>query len=240
MSSPPAAATSAHIVRVDGHPPSGWHRCRIPAVGTRSTTGLNSTGCPPYVLPCGWCRRRPAVTARAASTSRCDAIDHVMTYFFSRPRRTEGIHTNSPRRSATRTASCLYYPRCDAGSTQCGARQPRASSQGRCRRAAAGGRPAACYLLLETGASAPPTHLVDVDGVAGVWSATSQSGRRELGERPCGPDDLVLLPRRRPGSHRETTCARSSEKRWNDQGRRTALRAPFHTVVPHEWDRYVP
>ena len=33
------------------------------------------------------------------------------------------------------------------------------------------------YLLLETGAT-PPADLADVDGVGGVWSATSQRRRR--------------------------------------------------------------
>jgi hypothetical protein len=30
------------------------------------------------------------------------------------------------------------------------------------------------------------------------------------------------------------------EKRWSDDGVEPLLAAPFHVVVPYEWDRYVP
>ena len=59
------------------------------------------------------------------------------------------------------------------------------------------------YVLLETGAS-PPTHLIDVEGVAGVWSATSQSVDARLASAPAGQtisycfldDDPVLTAKR--------------------------------------------
>ena len=50
--------------------------------GTPSITGPSSTGSPACAPRCGW--STPACSAaRAASRDRYDAIDHVMTYFFS-------------------------------------------------------------------------------------------------------------------------------------------------------------
>jgi hypothetical protein len=94
------------------------------------------------------------------------------------------------------------------------------------------------YLLLETNASAP-TGLTDVDGVAGVWSAASQSVDARLASAPAGQtisycfldeDPVATAERLRP----------ELEKRWSDEGVEPLLAAPFHVVVPYEWDRYVP
>ena len=95
------------------------------------------------------------------------------------------------------------------------------------------------YVLLETGASPPPTHLIDVEGVAGVWSATSQSVRASLASAPAGQtisycfldDDPVLTAKH---------LLPVLQKRWSEGGVERLFAAPFHTVVPHEWDRYVP
>jgi hypothetical protein len=92
------------------------------------------------------------------------------------------------------------------------------------------------YLLLEATASAP-TGLTDVDGVAGVWSAVPLSVR--LASAPAGQtisycfldDDPVLTAERlRP----------ALEKRWGDTSIEPLFAAPYHTVVPYEWNRYVP
>ena len=94
------------------------------------------------------------------------------------------------------------------------------------------------YLLLETNApTAAP--LTEVDGVAGVWSAESQSVDARLASVSAGQtisycfldEDPVLVAKRlRP----------VLQKRWRDSGTEPLLAAPFHAVVPYEWDRYVP
>src|SRR5262249_54159817 len=93
------------------------------------------------------------------------------------------------------------------------------------------------YLLLEANASAPP-QLVDIEGVAGVWSATSQSVDARLASAPAGQrisycfldeDPVIVAERLRP----------ALETRWRD-GMDPLFAAPFHAVVPYEWDRYVP
>jgi hypothetical protein len=94
------------------------------------------------------------------------------------------------------------------------------------------------YLLLEAAAPAP-LGLVDVEGVAGVWSAASHSVHSTLANAPEGQtisycfldDDPVLTAERlRP----------ALENRWSDNGVEPLFAAPFHPVVPHEWGRYVP
>jgi hypothetical protein len=94
------------------------------------------------------------------------------------------------------------------------------------------------YLLLETGATAP-TPLVDIEGVAGIWSATSRSVSAELASAPAGQtvsycflddDPIAAAKRLQP----------VLEQRWSDGAIEPLLAAPFHVVVPHEWDRYVP
>ena len=91
----------------------------------------------------------------------------------------------------------------------------------------------------DTHASAP-TGLTDVDGVAGVWSSTSQAVDARLASAPAGQtisycfldeDPVVVAGRLRP----------VLEERWRvNAGIEPLLAAPFHTVVPYEWDRYVP
>ena len=218
-----------HHVRVHGRRaiPTG----RTPNIcgGTPSTTDPSSTDCRPCAPRCGWCPRRPAVPHARRATSRYDAIDHVMTYFFTD---SGGLtaSTNSPRRSAVRTGSCLCCRRSSAACTTCRARSaaPRV-------KVGADVLPwwpvAGVYLLLER-ATTPPTDLVDVDGVGGVWSATSQAVDASLASATARPVHHVLLPRRRPGRDRGAAAAGARRTRWSDAGVEPLLAAPFHPVVP--------
>ena len=94
------------------------------------------------------------------------------------------------------------------------------------------------YLLLETHV-ASATDLTEVDGVAGVWSvAALDVGPRLASARPgqqltyCFLDDdpVDTAARLRP----------ALEKRWASTGVEPLFAAPFHPVIPYEWDRYVP
>jgi hypothetical protein len=95
------------------------------------------------------------------------------------------------------------------------------------------------YLLVEAGSTTAPTDLTDVEGVGGVWSASSQSVHSSLASAPAGQtisylflddDPVDVAQRLRP----------VLEKRWSDGDVEPLLAAPFHPIVPHEWDRYVP
>ena len=94
------------------------------------------------------------------------------------------------------------------------------------------------YLLLETH-EAPPTELLQVDGVAGIWSTVALDVGPALASAPAGQqltycflddDPVATAERLRP----------VLEKRWKATDIEPLFAAPFHPVVPYEWDRYVP
>src|SRR5262245_31243567 len=100
--------------------------------------------------------------------------------------------------------------------------------------------PRGVYLVLERGA-APVSDFIEVPGVAGAWWATGapKGAPFSLGADNTGlritycyldDDPVETAERLRP----------VMEKRWVDAGLVPLLAAPFHTIVPYEWDRYVP
>ena len=94
------------------------------------------------------------------------------------------------------------------------------------------------FLLLERDWS-DPASLLEVDGVAGAWSVSTLPVDAKMASAPPGEhltyffldDDPVTAARR---------LAPLLSRRWDETGTRPLLAAPFHAVVPHEWDRYVP
>ena len=174
--------------------------------------------------------------ARAASPDPFDAVDHVMTYFFTDVKGLKGFNELSTalgdagrklkllppvQRGVYDVANKVAAARIKAGADVL----PWWPSRG-------------VYLLLEQG-DAPATDLLAVDGVAGVWSATSRGVDRTLAGAESGQqitycfldDDPVSTAQRlRP----------VLEKRWSATGIEPLLAAPFRLVVPYEWDRYVP
>jgi hypothetical protein len=97
------------------------------------------------------------------------------------------------------------------------------------------------YLLLETGdgTATDPTDLIEVEGVAGIWStsalvvdpilATARPGQK-LTYCFLDHDPVDTAERLRP----------VLEKRWSTSDVEPLFAAPFHPVIPYEWDRYVP
>ena len=174
--------------------------------------------------------------ARACSDERFDAIDHVMTYFFTDqtglasflelssalgragrklpllPPVQRGVYAIEHKRAA---------PRIKIGADVL----PWWPAQG-------------AYLLLESG-SAEPADLVDVDGVGGVWSVASQDVDARLASAPAGQsltyfflddDPVAVADRLRP----------ALQTRWEHAEVEPLLAAPFYPIVPYQWDRYVP
>jgi hypothetical protein len=174
--------------------------------------------------------------ARAAGREPYDAIDHVMTYFFTDPDgMTRFLDLAKALSGADRKLPLL--PPVERGIYQVDdkAAAPRV-------KVGADVLPwwpiRGAYLLFEANASTA-TPLTHIDGVAGVWSATSQSVDARLASAPAGQtlsycflddDPISTAERLRP----------ALEKRWRDGGIEPLLAAPFHVVVPYEWDRYVP
>lgn len=178
----------------------------------------------------------PCRSARAVSRDPYDAIDHVMTYFFTDPsgmtgfldlaKALIGADRKLPllppvERGIYRVEDKATAPRVKVGADVL----PWWPVRG-------------VYLLLESNAPIA-AKLTDVDGVAGVWSATSQAVDAHLASAPAGQTLSYCFLDEDPVSTAERLRP-ALEKRWTDTGIEPLLAAPFYTVVPYEWDRYVP
>jgi hypothetical protein len=174
--------------------------------------------------------------ARAVRHEHFDPVDHVMTYFFSDTAGMDGFLTLSAalggagrklallppvERGVYGVQSRLAAPRVKVGADVL----PWWPARG-------------VYLLLETHATAP-AELLEVEGVAGIWSTSALDVSPALANAPAGQqltycflddDPVATAARLRP----------VLEKRWSAPDIDPLFAAPFHPVVPHEWGRYVP
>ena len=182
--------------------------------------------------------------ARAAADSRYEATDHVMVYLFADQAPMDAFYRLGEELfNAGRMQHRLPPVEGDLYLVQRKAAAPRA---------VAGAdvlpwRPArGLYLLVELGA-APPDHLVEIDGIAGVWWAAADSEKIEA--RPW----FGSLTSIDEGVKQVSLCFTDGDpidvahriqpalaERWADGSVKPLLAAPFHTVIPFEWDRYLP
>jgi hypothetical protein len=167
--------------------------------------------------------------ARAPGDERFDAIDHVMTYFFTDQSGLTGfLDLSSALGGADRKLPLLPPVQRGVYAIEHKLAAPRIKT-------GADVLPwwpiRGAYLLVEAGASAP-VDLLDVDGVGGIWSAASQSVDRSLASAPVGQtlsylflddDPVAVAERLRPVLKTDPLLA-----------------APFYPVVPYQWDRHVP
>jgi hypothetical protein len=174
-------------------------------------------------------------SSRAFSEPSYDAVDHVMTYFFAPSFVCEQFQTLSEVLVGARrpfrlpSVSSGYFrlagkaanPRSIAGADVIPWRPTRG-----------------VYLLVERG-SRSPASLNHVPGVAGIWW-------HQGGTPPSSgfPDNSGLLVTYffLDGDPLETAnrLKRPLEQRWAADEAVPLLAAPFFTVVPFEWDRYLP
>jgi hypothetical protein len=175
-------------------------------------------------------------TARAVSTEPYDAIDHVMTYFFTDPGGMEGFLDLAKALIGGKRKLPLLPP------VERGVYEVQRKSAAPRVKVGADVLPwwpvRGVYLLLERG-DTPADALLDVDGVAGVWSAPAMDVDARLASAKAGQtvaycflddDPVDTAERLRP----------ALSARWQQHGVEPLLAAPFYPVVPHEWDRYVP
>jgi len=172
---------------------------------------------------------------RAFSGSRFHAVDHVMTYFFAEDAALDQFNALSIALGGERRPFRL--PSVYAGYLNLAGKVA-------ARRAIAGAdvipwRPTlGVYLLVEEGAQSPQP-LAEVEGVAGVWwhdggkppmdGFNDTSGVR-FAYFFLDEDPIAVAERLRP----------VLKDRWG-RGEGTPLfAAPFHTLVPFEWNRYLP
>lgn len=174
--------------------------------------------------------------ARAVSTGRYDAVDHVMTYFFTDPGGMESFLALSKALGDADRKLPLLPP------VERGVYDVVDKAAARRVKVGADVLPwwpvRGVYLLLETGVQGP-TDLLDVDGVAGVWSATSLPVGARLASAPAGQTISYCFLDEDPVDT-AGPLRPALEKRWTDAGVTPLFAAPFHAVVPHEWDRHVP
>jgi hypothetical protein len=175
-------------------------------------------------------------SARAISDGPLDAVDHVMTYFFTS---TAGLQDFNELSTALGNAGrkLPLLPPVERGvyEVQCKAAAPRV-------KLGADVLPwlpvRGAIVLVERG-SASPNPLLEVDGVAGVWSALSLRVDASLASAQenqtityCFLDDdpIATAQRLHP----------VLKARWAESDIEPLFAAPFFVVVPYEWDRYVP
>jgi hypothetical protein len=175
--------------------------------------------------------------ARAVTEGKFEAVDPVMTYFFTGIGGLDGFNElSSALGDAGRKLPLL--PHVERGvyalQTKVAAARIKAGADVLPWRPILG-----AYLLIELVESAGPAELVHIDGVAGVWSFESVLVDERLAAAPPGQlftycfldeDPVTTAERLRP----------VLEQRWNAPGIKPLFAAPFHPVVPYEWDRYVP
>ncbi len=93
------------------------------------------------------------------------------------------------------------------------------------------------YLLLERGEAGSGAALENVEGVTGVWRAQSvptpwsSAGEGQQLHLCFLDEDPVAVARR---------LQPILAARWRSTALLPSLAAPFHTVVPFEWERYLP
>ena len=175
--------------------------------------------------------------ARAVSDARYDATDHLMTYLFTDVAGLEQFNELSialaqagrtpyvlppVERAVYRLDGTIAAPRIKVGSDTL----PWWPAKG-------------VYVLIERG-STPASELVDVPGVGGAWwggtlpmgppYATAANTGLQLTFCFLDDDPVQTAERLRP----------VLKKRWTGSVIEPLLAAPFHVIVPYEWDRFLP
>ena len=174
--------------------------------------------------------------ARAASSPAYDAVDHVMTYMFTGP---EGIPGFNVLGGALHEAGRMPLRLPSVGYLTADLTGKIAAPH-----AVAGAdvipwRPAlGVYLIIERGHSSAAA-LADIPGVAGVWwyhgnqaPAPFDNDSSSLQVTYCFLDaDPVAVA---------AQLAQAIQARWASGDITGLLAAPFHAIVPFEWDRFLP
>jgi hypothetical protein len=173
--------------------------------------------------------------ARSHSDPHYGAVDHVMTYFFAEGAALDQFNALSAALGGARRPFRL--PSVYAGYL-------RLAGMIAARRAIAGAdvipwRPArGVYLIVEQGAQSPAP-LVDIAGVAGIWwhqggtsPAPGFKDNTGLQVTYCFLDEDPVETAQR--------LRQPVEQRWEAGAAIPLLAGPFYTLVPFDWNRYLP
>jgi len=176
--------------------------------------------------------------ARAANDPRYEATDHLMTYLFAS---TDGLTSFNDlsvglaragrvthrlplvERGVYRLEGLLAAARIKAGADVL----PWWPATG-------------VYLLVERGPTPSPLGLVEAPGVGGVfWGSAVPMGPPYATANNDGLHVTYCLLDGDPATTGERLRPLLKE-RWARSGITPLIAAPFHTLVPYEWDRYLP
>lgn len=175
-------------------------------------------------------------SARAISDGPLNAVDHMMTYFFTD---TAGLQDFNELSTALGNAGrkLPLLPPVERGVYE--VQRKAAAPRVKLGSDVLPWLPArGAFVLVERG-SASPSPLVEVDGVAGVWSALSLRVDASLASASEGQtitycflddDPIATAQRLHP----------VLKARWAESDIEPLFAAPFFAIVPYEWDRYVP
>jgi hypothetical protein len=179
----------------------------------------------------------PACRAsRAMSHPHLDAVDHVMTYFFADTRGFKGFSDLS---TALHDAGRMPYalPPVERGAYE--VREARAAPRVKIGADVLPWFPASgVYLLVEQG-DAHVDDLVDIPGVAGAWSAVAVPSDPSVATAEVGQLITYCFLDADPVASAELLRP-TLERRWQNTAVTPLLAAPFHTLVPGKWERYLP
>jgi len=179
----------------------------------------------------------PAARAvRAASVGEYDAIDHLMTYQFNDGSAIPGfndlggaLHVGGrmPLRLPSlgyltaERAAMIAAPRAVAGADVI----PWRPSRG-------------VYILIEEGQS-PADDLIDATGVAGIWTYHGVTSPEPYTGGAIGKQITYCYLDEDPVAVAAELGARVRQ-RWENGTVTGLLAAPFYSIVPFEWTRYLP
>lgn len=178
----------------------------------------------------------PACRSARAVGGPLDRVDHVMTYFFTDRAGLRGFNDLSAALGAAGRKLPLLPP------VERGVYQVQAKAAAPRVKVGSDVLPwlpvRGAFLLVERG-SAATDPLVEVDGVAGVWSAVSRVADASLASAPGGQSITYCFLDDDPVDTAERLRPVLSA-RWNRARVEPLFAAPFFAVIPYEWDRYVP
>lgn len=173
--------------------------------------------------------------ARAFSASQYDAVDHVMTYFFTKDAALDQFGALSTALGGERRPFRL--PSVDTGYLNLSGKV--ASPPAIAGADVIPWRPArGVYLLVEQGTHSPEA-LVNVEGVAGIWWHTGgvppltgfrDNSGLQLSYLFLDEDPIAVAKRLRE----------PLLQRWAKEKITPLLAAPFQMLIPFEWNRYLP
>jgi hypothetical protein len=179
----------------------------------------------------------PACRAvRAASEAPYDQVDHVMNYMFTNDSEIPGFNAlglalYEGGRMPLRLPSIGFV----TGTVAAKVAAPSAVAGAE----VIPWRPAiGVYLIIEEG-QADASNLIDVPGVAGVWSIDGQPAPEPYAGDFTGSRITYCFLDKDPVETGKA-LAEHVRKRWESGAVRGLLAAPFFVVVPFDWDRYLP